>query len=379
MTRSARPATLLAAVLALIAALSIGLATPAGAHAGDGTSGSNFRTVFTDPATDCLTWTVYDDDGYLGLRSTCGGTVTVLGYEDEPYLRFSAAGVEENRNSPAAYLNLDPQANVTVPPTANAAADPDWVMRSSLPTYRWHDHRTHWMNDQPPQTDARMVRVSEWTIPLVFDDDGTGAFIYQLEAKGELWYSAPLPWWIPLSLAAVPLGCVVVFALRRGLARPEGQVTRLPQLAGPIALLLAVIAGLTALTAIDDLVQAGRVQDPRLVAALTLVIVVGAVGWAVARGRKGDDTAFLALVGAGVALSWAYGWVDRSVLSASFLRTGLPDLALRVVVAMQLLAALPPLVALAAWHWQRRRGRAVASPTTPTTPTTGSTPTLSPR
>ena len=348
---------------ALMLWLCVGLATPAAAHgAGTTGAGSNFRTLFTDPAADCLTWTVLNDDGYLSLRSRCPGTVTVLGYEDEPYLEFSEAGVRENRNSPASYLNRDPNANVKVPPSANANAPPDWVNRSGLSTYRWHDHRTHWMSSRPPETDASSALVNEWSIPLRFDDDGTGEFVYLLEARGELWYYAPLGWWIPITFAAVPVvGALTIGLLRVPTAGGDGRVRRWPELAGPLAALVAFVGALTAADVTDDVFAAGQTAGGRATDVAIASVVLGLCAWAAWRARRGDDLAFTLLVAAGIAVAWVYGWPHRNALSASQLRTALPDLLVRFTAALQLLIVVPCIIGFVAWRWTQRR----------TTPATG--------
>jgi hypothetical protein len=74
------------------------------------------------------------------------------------------------------------------------------------------------------------------------------------------------------------------------------------------------------------------------------------------RARPGDDTSFLGLCGAGIALSWAYGWAHRALLSKAHLHTALPDLLLRFTTAVQLLVLVPVIVGLAVWQWRSRRG-----------------------
>ncbi|MCC6435943.1 MAG: hypothetical protein IT196_12990 [Acidimicrobiales bacterium] len=340
------------------------MAPPAAAHGADaGTTGSNFRTVFTDPGAECLQWEVLAADGYVQLRSTCPGVVTVLGYADEPYLELSVDGVRENRNSPAAYLNRDPRAKVTVPESADPSAEPDWVPRRGLPSYRWHDHRTHWMVDTPPDVQGGTTKVAEWAIPVRFDDDGTGAFVYLIEARGELWYSPPLPWWIPITAAAVPCLVVVAYALLR--VDPSAVERRRPTgraLARPVVGLLGAIAVLTLIGVVDDTLQPGQSGGERLVALLVAAIVLLGGGAALWRARVGDDTGFLALVGAGFALSWAYGWEHRPLLSSSQLLSDLPDLLVRLTAALQVLAVVPAVIVAAVWRWRSRPAPVVEVP-----------------
>ena len=66
-------------------------------------------------------------DDRLQLDNRSGKTITVQGYQHEPYARLLADGtVEVNRNSPAYYLNNDRTSTGTVPPNAKPGAAPDW-------------------------------------------------------------------------------------------------------------------------------------------------------------------------------------------------------------------------------------------------------------
>lgn len=348
-----RPAAL--AALLLTAWLLIGLAPPAAAHGGATGTSSNFRTVFLDPGADCLDWEVLGAEGYVQVHSTCAAVVTVLGYQDEPYLEITQDGVRENRRSPAAYLNRDARANVTVPDTADATAPPEWVPRRGLPSYRWHDHRTHWMVDTPPETGTGTTKVADWAIPLLFDDDGSGAFVYEVEARGELYYSPPLPWWIAISIASLPCVAVLAYALLR--LDPTGLDRRRPTgtaLARPVVALLGAILFLTLIGVVDDALQEGQTGSQRTVALVVAALVLVGGSGALWRARRGDDTGFLALVGAGFAVSWVYGWEHRPFLSASQIDSLLPDLLVRVTAGLQLLAVVPTLVVAAVWRWRSR-------------------------
>ncbi len=68
------------------------------------------------------------------LESDGGEEVVILGYDGEPYLRFTADGVFRNTRSPATYLNEDRFANVTVPASADPEAPPEWERVSSSQT-----------------------------------------------------------------------------------------------------------------------------------------------------------------------------------------------------------------------------------------------------
>jgi hypothetical protein len=94
----------------------------------------------------------------------------VYGYEQEPYLRVSAAGVEENTLSPATYLNKSLQVG-SVPSGVDPKAAPVWHRVADGPSYRWHDHRVHWTNTfLPPAVQSAPGKphvVSNWNIRAV--------------------------------------------------------------------------------------------------------------------------------------------------------------------------------------------------------------------
>lgn len=157
MSAASRRSRVLRSVVA--AAMSLGVAAlgaaPASAHGGGSDAGpANYRSEITDPGAPGLAWRVIDGDGLVELTNTTDGEVIVLGYQGEPYLRFTpGVGVHRNANSPAAYLNEDRFGDAEVPPTATAAAEPDWVKVSSahhfetgsvsllLPLRLVHSHR----------------------------------------------------------------------------------------------------------------------------------------------------------------------------------------------------------------------------------------------
>lgn len=347
------------AVSALVVAVSAVLwATPAAAHTAGGSDSSGFRPEFTDAGADCLHWDVLGGDGYLRLRSDCPGTVVVFGYQDEPYLEFSPSGVRENRNSPATYLNTDARAETRVPATATPEAAPDWVQRADVPEYAWHDHRIHWMSDALPEQAGGARKVTDWAIPMWIDDDAFGWDPGRsATARGELYYDPPVSPWLPLVLAAVPVIAVLAVALARGLRGPDSGAATNPTLVRPVAALIAVIAGLTLVTAVEDLVRAAGAGEPWVPVAVVTVAITGGSFWAALRGRRGDLAGVLALLGAGASLSWAFGQVDVGLLRASALLSGLPPLFVRWVVALQLLAVIPPFVVLVAGRVAQRRAR----------------------
>jgi len=89
---------------------------------------------------------VASGDGHFQFTAPAGKTVVVLGYSNEPYLRFAGGTVYENELAPTTYVNRDEPP----PARADAKAAPRWHEVANGQTYTWHDHRTHWMGTNEP-------------------------------------------------------------------------------------------------------------------------------------------------------------------------------------------------------------------------------------
>jgi hypothetical protein len=144
----------------------------------------------------------------LQLTNHTRKTVTIYGYQGEPYARVLANGTaEQNSRSPAIYLNTSFYANVTVPPSANASAPPHWVVIDRTGQFEWHDHRIHWMSPIPPtkvKNQSKRTLIFDWSVPIA-----VGA------QKGAI---AGALYWTPesskASTAVIVLGiAIVVFGL----------------------------------------------------------------------------------------------------------------------------------------------------------------------
>lgn len=156
-------------------------------------------------------------DQNLQLTNRTGKPVLILGYEKEPYARVLPDGtVQENENSPARYLNSDRYGTSTPPPTAGAGKPVRWRTLDRSGRFTWHDHRMHWMSNQPPPavTDrAKRTKIFDYTVPLEVGDRPAAI-------HGTLWWvgrtGGAMPAWAIASLVAVALGApAAVFATRR--------------------------------------------------------------------------------------------------------------------------------------------------------------------
>jgi hypothetical protein len=188
-------------IAALVPVLACALAAPAVAHQGD----PRFDSVLTGAGIPGLKVQVLNYGDRLLLQNHTGQTVTLEGYENEPYARLLADGtVQVNQNSPATYLNTDPYANATVPKTANAKAAPAWKTIEGDNRYETHDHRIHWMSPgaTPDKVTDKAVRtkVFDWSVPVEVGDKRTAI-------TGTLW------WRGTDAAGGMPIGLIVGFVV----------------------------------------------------------------------------------------------------------------------------------------------------------------------
>jgi hypothetical protein len=203
--------------LALGVAVALLAASPAAAHQGN----PNFRSVVdaVTPTVRGLTLHVLNYDDRFELTNHSGQTVTVQGYDGEPYARVLPDGtVEVNKRSPAYYLNDDRYADVKVPASADPKAPPQWSVVDKTASLQWHDHRMHWMSkSMPPQVKdkSKRTKVFDYAIPLRVDAQRgaiRGTLFWQPASSG----GAPVGMIAGLvALVLVGLGAVAVVRRRR--------------------------------------------------------------------------------------------------------------------------------------------------------------------
>ena len=202
------------------------LAPSAFAHGGG--SVNYISTVRSAPHAAGVSATVQDRDDRLEVRNRGDSTVTIYGYDREPYARIQPGGrVQVNQRSPALYLNEDRYAQVDVPDKASARAAPVWKTLDQTGAFDWHDHRIHWMGKGRPGkvTDPdRRTKVFDWRVPVRVG--GRPAAI-----AGDLfWVPKPggsFPLAAGVALAAVILGGAgLVLVVRRRRGRNDGAPPR---------------------------------------------------------------------------------------------------------------------------------------------------------
>lgn len=297
------PAARLRRALAAAAAAMGALTLAAPPAAADPPRPTDYRSTVTgvEPAAQGIEARVVGGDAFLELDVTADHEVVVLGYGDEPYLRFLTDGtVERNHRSEATYLNDDRQGAVDLPAQADNTAEPEWETVAGDGTYAWHDHRIHWMGGgRPPGAEPGDV-VQAWTVALTVDGTPT-------EVRGELVLVediSPLPWF---ALALAGLALVVVVGRRH------------PQTVAAVAALVAAAGALVAGWAQHAAAPAGSGAGPLVVAVPLAGLGAALAGVALRSSRVGPAAT---LAAAAAVIGWAV--LRASVLWTPVLPTDLP-------------------------------------------------------
>ena len=338
--------------LGAVFTVAVVFAPAADAHgvAGDDAPASNYRSTVVDaPSTDGVSVRMIDAGTQLELINLGDVEVVVLDYDGQPYLRIGPEGVLENRNSPAAYLNQSLDASVPMP-TGIGDGPPVWLRLSNERSFRWHDHRAHWMGGDPPLVVARPDQrqtVAEWAVPLRVGDR-------QIEVTGVTeWVPGPTsaPWFLLVGAVSAAIAAVAL----RG---HSGTAVGLAILAiGPAS--IAVVVGSWQSSAESALGKAPMLALPILV----ISVLIGAL--VMMRSRPQDSMVLAAGAGATVALTTALSSIDW--LTRSQIPTTLPPVGARVAVSLSI-GAGAGLVIAAAWTALApllRRGAAAGTAPTP--------------
>jgi hypothetical protein len=149
-----------------------GTSTEAQNPINDQGSSYDYRSNITSITPDAhgLSFQVLEFADRILMTNHTGQTVTIYGYQGEPYARVLADGTaEQNVRSPATYLNTNFYADVTVPPSASASAPPKWEVVDRTGQFEWHDHRIHWMSPVPPprvKNKSRRTLIFNWQVPI---------------------------------------------------------------------------------------------------------------------------------------------------------------------------------------------------------------------
>jgi len=179
--------------------------TESGNPINDQGSNYDYRSNITKvvPSVRGLSLEVLEFADRLVLTNRTGKTVTVYGYQGEPYARVMANGtVQVNTRSPAYYLNQNFYGDVSVPAAASATATPNWTVIDRTGQLEWHDHRIHWMSPVPPpqvKNKGKRTKIFNWQVPIkVGATPGT--------VDGQLF-------WVPEEGTKTPLGAIVALVV----------------------------------------------------------------------------------------------------------------------------------------------------------------------
>jgi hypothetical protein len=197
-------------------------ASEAGSPIADQGSSYQYRSEITSvaPQVPGLGVQVLEFADRLLLTNHTGRTVTIYGYEGEPYARVLANGTaEQNERAPATYLNTNFYADVTVPSTAAPSDPPEWVVVDRTGQFEWHDHRIHWMSPVPPakvKDKGKRTLIFDWQVPIAVGAS-RGAIAGQLFWTPENSKASTAV--IALGVALALLGLLFVFYVRRRRSR----------------------------------------------------------------------------------------------------------------------------------------------------------------
>ncbi len=283
---------------------------PAQAHSAAGSPSSNYTTTIRSVLPEPKGFTVrsIEQGSRLEVRWTSGEPAVVSGYEDEPYLRIGPDGVEENRSSPATYVNRDRRGTTAAPQTIDAQATPRWVAVSDRPVARFHDHRAHYMGSVPPQAVDRQPNlrrtIQRFDVPI-----SQGKQKYVVSGVVE-WVpsSSPVQY---LAVSTAIIAVLVVAALWAGVSLTRRMTVR-PLIIGALGALILVdfvhLAGIAGGVAGGSPV--GRAISIGYASIAAWVIaVVSAVLWL--KGRP--DALYLTTFAAGL-MTLVGGIADLSIL-----------------------------------------------------------------
>lgn len=118
----------------------------------------------------------------LLLRNSSGAAVTVLGLQNEPYLRIGPEGVAANAASETWRTYGRGRVEALSP-----GAEPQWRKLSPQPLYTWLEPRAEVDLSQPVKSKRQRTTVKRWAIPLLIGDQ-------PLELKGATdWVPDPTP------------------------------------------------------------------------------------------------------------------------------------------------------------------------------------------
>jgi len=284
-------------------------ASPAAAHGVGGREPTNVRSriVSVSPPVAGLAVTLIEDGERVEVTNRGPTEVTVLGYDDEPYLRVGPDGVFENTRSPAVFQNRSLNATGDVPSSYDATAEPEWRRVSGDDHVRWHDHRAHRMSGGSFPT-------TQWTINLTANGR-------PVVVQGELAWIEAGPWWPWLLLTAV-IAALVALA-----ARVAWRLT--------VTLVLALMCWAEVLHIVGSWSEVSLTLPGRIMASVFSFVAVALGVYAVIRASRDSPSASAPVIlVAAVVFVVAGGVGDVSSWFRSQIPSTLPAGTVRALVAL---------------------------------------------
>ena len=243
MYRRLTAATLSALLLGLCAVAQAQNSTPIPAQESENPIGApassdNYRSHITNiaPSFPGLDIEMVGFTDRLMLTNHTDETVTVYGYQGEPYARVTADGtVQVNVRSPAYYLNQSFYGDVYVPSSASPTARADWTVIGRSGQLEWRDHRIHWMSPALPaqvKDTGKRTKIFDWRVPIkvgATPGDVDGQLFWVPEGNTR----TPLAAIVAPAVVVVALaGLAFVFVARRRRRGPPGAKPAASTVAG---------------------------------------------------------------------------------------------------------------------------------------------------
>lgn len=312
------------------------IASPAWGHTRAAMASDWQPEITSVPDIPGLSWRLYPAGEFLALETRTSDEIVVLGYEDEPYLRFGPDEVEQNLNSPATYLNSRRDGDVALPPRADASAPPEWKQVTDSSGLAWFDHRVHRMPNAGPWSHP----ASAWEVP--FTVDGRRYLL-----AGELLRVPGPAWWQPLAL-----GLALTAGAMWGARRTGFEALR------PAAVVVVLVAVLNLVHLPDEVaaLPASRIDIAFGLLHNLLFIGVGIAG-ALLTVRRSQPSALALIVGS-IAVAFHQGFLQVGQLGASQLPTIWPPGLIRLAVALSVAQLLWVLIVVVRY----RHARGVTAP-----------------
>jgi hypothetical protein len=325
MTVSAAPCRAPARIVIGVLVLFVVGFAPGVAHA-DAAGPTDYASeiVAISPDTGLVDVSIEGGDAFVRVEVEPGHEVIVLGYapDSEPYLRIGPDGtVEENARSYATYYNQERFGGSDIPAIVDNQAAPEWRRIGSGGAWSWHDHRAHWMGDEPPIGLEPGDALPDQTIDLLVDGAPVGVVVRTtLQAE-----PSPLP-----AIVGVLIGL---------------QIGLLGFALGPATATMSVLVTALAATVVGagQYLSLSAATGPLFTWwALPLIAAVSAAVTIAIYGRSELVQVGLLMLGGAMLLIWAVR--RRDVLGAAVLPTDLPYWFDRMTTAA---AAIVGLLALA--------------------------------